>query len=115
MWAGPRSTIRKIARSAPVIRRLRNSMKTAALTPPFSLIMNRISPRAVIAEIRLMLWRAPVASTTGVSPRVMIRAHVGGIAKENLRFFPLRKGLDPRILLLEPLLYQSLVALLRTV
>src|SRR6266404_1229160 len=49
------------------------------------------------------------------TPRVMIRAHVSSIAKENLRFFPLRLGLDPRIFLLEPLLYQSLVALLRTV
>ena len=50
MWAGPRSTIKKIARLAPAIRRLRNSMKTAAFTPPFSLIMNRIWPRAVIAQ-----------------------------------------------------------------
>src|ERR1700719_1537018 len=49
------------------------------------------------------------------APRVMIRAHVGGIAKENLRFFPLRQRLDPRIFLLEPLLDQSLVALLRTI
>jgi len=44
--------------------------KTAALTPPFSLIMNRMWPREVIAEIRLMLWRAPVAATIGVSPRL---------------------------------------------
>jgi hypothetical protein len=29
-------------------------MKTAALTPPFSLVMNRIRPREVTAEIRLM-------------------------------------------------------------
>src|SRR6266700_4615923 len=49
------------------------------------------------------------------APRVMIRAHVGSIAKEDLRFFPLRKGLDPWIFLVEPLLYQSLVALLRTI
>ena len=47
---------------------IRRSMKTAAFTPPFSLIMNRIWPRAVIAEIRLMRWRAPVVSTMGVSP-----------------------------------------------
>ena len=47
---------------------LENSMKTAAFTPPFSLIMNRIWPRAVIAEIRLMRWRAPVVSTMGVAP-----------------------------------------------
>src|SRR6266481_7079130 len=48
-------------------------------------------------------------------PRVMIRAHVGGIAKEDLRFFPLRKGFDLRVFLLEPLLNKRLVALLRTV
>jgi pimeloyl-ACP methyl ester carboxylesterase len=46
-------------------------------------------------------------------PGVMIRAHVGGIAKEDLRFFPLRKGFDLRVFLLEPLLDQGLVALLR--
>ena len=38
------------------------------ITPPFSLIMNRIWPRAVIAEIRLMRWRAPVVLTMGVAP-----------------------------------------------
>src|SRR6266403_167749 len=48
-------------------------------------------------------------------PRVIIRAHVGGIAKEDLRFFPLCKGFDLRVLLLEPLLDQGLVALLRAV
>ena len=42
------------------------------------------------------------------APRVMIRAHVGGIAKEDLRFFLLRKGFDLRVFLLEPLLDQSL-------
>jgi hypothetical protein len=65
---GALNTIKKIARAAPVMRRLRNSIKTAALTPPFSMIMNRIWPREVIAEMRLMPWRAPVVSTTGVSP-----------------------------------------------
>src|SRR5271169_3103540 len=55
---------------------------------------------------------ALLAPTT---PGVMIRAHVGGIAKENLRFFPLRKGFDLRVFLLEPLLDQGLVALLRAV
>jgi hypothetical protein len=34
------------------------------------LIMNRMWPREVIAEIRLMPWRAPVAATIGVSPRL---------------------------------------------
>src|SRR6266852_6064516 len=53
---GPRATIRKIARLAPAMRRLRNSMKTAALTPSFFLIMNRIRPRQMIAQIRLMPW-----------------------------------------------------------
>src|SRR6476646_6383759 len=55
---------------------------------------------------------ALLAPTT---PCVMIRAHVGGIAKEDLRFFPLRKGFDLRVFLLEPLLDQGLVALLRAV
>ena len=45
----------------------------------------------------------------------MIRAHVGSIAKEDLRFFPLRKGFDLRVFLLEPLLDQGIVALLRAV
>src|ERR1700681_4757040 len=36
------------------MRRLRNSMKTAALTPPFSLIMKRMWPRDVTAEIRIV-------------------------------------------------------------
>ena len=62
--------MRKIARFAPAIRRFKNSMKTEALTPPFSLIMNRMWPREVIAEIRLMPWRAPVVLITGVSPRL---------------------------------------------
>jgi hypothetical protein len=46
-------------------------------------------------------------------PRLMIRAHMGGIAKENLRVFPLRKGFDLRVFLLEPSLDQGIVALLR--
>ena len=33
-------------------------MKTAAFTPPFSLIMNRIWPRAAIAELFLLLARS---------------------------------------------------------
>ena len=49
------------------------------------------------------------------APRVMIGAHVGSIAKENLGSFALRKGSNPRVFLLEPLLYQSLVAFLRAV
>ena len=82
----------KIARLAPAIRRLRNSMKTAAFTPPFSLIMNRIWPRAVIAEIRLMRRRRPVVSTMGVAPsyptcaRHDDRSACGGVAKEDLAF-----------------------------
>jgi hypothetical protein len=54
--------IEKIARAAPVMRRLRNSMKTSALTPPFSLIMNRIWPLEVIAEIRLIVPRSHSSS-----------------------------------------------------
>jgi hypothetical protein len=46
---------------------------------------------------------------------MMIGAHVGGIAKEDLGFFALRQGFDPRVFLLEPLLYQSLVAFPRAV
>jgi hypothetical protein len=34
--------------------RLRNSIKTSAFTPPLALIMNRMRPFEVIAEIRLM-------------------------------------------------------------
>src|SRR6202007_1088223 len=49
------------------------------------------------------------------TPRMMIGAHVGGIAKEDLGFFALRQGLDPRVFLLEPLSYQGLVAFLRAV
>src|SRR6202162_5097695 len=49
------------------------------------------------------------------TPRMMIGAHVGGIAKEDLGFFALRQGFDPRVFLLEPLLYQSLVAFPRAV
>jgi len=58
-------------------------------------------------------WR--FALLTPTPPRVMIRAHMGGIAKENLRVFPLRKGFDLRVFLLEPLLDQGIVALLRAV
>src|ERR1700730_6073981 len=49
---------------------------------------------------------ALLAPTT---PRVVIRSHMGSIAKEDLRFFPLRKGFDLRVFLLEPLLDQGLV------
>src|SRR4029077_8251898 len=55
------------------------------------------------------------ALLTPTTPSVMIRAHVGSIAKEDLRFFPLRKGFDLRVFLLEPLLDKGLVALLRAV
>src|SRR5580700_2137530 len=55
---------------------------------------------------------ALLAPTT---PRVMIRAHVGGVAKEDLRSFPVRKGFDPRVFFVEPLLDQGLVSLLRAV
>src|SRR5260370_9144581 len=49
------------------------------------------------------------------TPRMMIGANVGGIAKEDLGFFALRQGFDPRVFLLGPLLYQSLVAFPRAV
>jgi hypothetical protein len=44
---------------------------------------------------------------------MMVRAHVGSVAKENLGFFPLRQRFNPRKLPLEPLLRQSFIALLR--
>jgi hypothetical protein len=46
---------------------------------------------------------------------MMIGAHVSGVAKEDLGLFSLRQGFDLRVVLPEPLLDQSLVALLRTV
>src|ERR1700730_8645223 len=66
-------------------------------------------PRAGGVDDRRFALLAPT------TPGVMIRAHVGSIAKENLRFFPLRKRFDLRVFLLEPLLDQGLVALLRAV
>ena len=45
--------------------------------------------------------------------RMMIGAHMGGISKEDISSFTLRQGSNPRIFPLEPLLCQSLVALLR--
>src|ERR1035437_9815944 len=45
--------------------------------------------------------------------RMMIGTHVGSIAKENLGFFPLRQGFNPREFPLEPLLHQGFIALLR--
>lgn len=76
-------------------------MNTAALTPPFSVIMNRIFPREVLAEIKLMAGRAPVVSTIGVSPRlsqvreaVMFGMDVRGSAKKYLSPSLLRHFLD---------------------
>jgi hypothetical protein len=46
---------------------------------------------------------------------MMIGAHVSGVAKEDLGLFSLRQGFDLRVVRPEPLLDQSLVALLRTV
>ena len=78
-------------------------MNSPALTPP-SVIMKRICPFDVMAGIKLKPKRAPVpVATIGVSPtlprsaRVMIRAHVRGVGKENQGVFPLRERLDPRI------------------
>ena len=48
------------------------------------------------------------------APGMMIGAHVSGVAKEDLGLFSLRQGFDLRVVLLEPLLDHSLVALLRT-
>ena len=46
---------------------------------------------------------------------MMIGTHVSGVAKEDLGLFSLRQGFDLRVVRPEPLLDQSLVALLRTV
>ena len=68
-----------------------------------------------------MPWRAPVASTTGVLPSCpKCDPHDGRSACERhrqrkSRLFPLRQGFDFRVFLLEPLLHQSLVTLLRPV
>src|SRR5271165_5970580 len=86
MWAGPRSTIKKIARLAPAIRRLRNSMNTAAVTPPFSLII----PSCGFDD-------GGFAPLTPRTPGMMIGAHVSGVAKEDLGLFSLRQGFDLRV------------------
>ena len=66
--AGPRSTIKNIFCVVPLSNRFRNSMNTPALTPP-SVIMKRICPFDVMAEIKLKPKRAPVpVATIGVSP-----------------------------------------------
>src|SRR5258708_24468291 len=46
--------------------------------------------------------------------RMMIRAHVRGVAEVNLSLFPLRQSFDPWEFLLEPLLHQSFVPFQRT-
>src|SRR6266481_8812691 len=46
--------------------------------------------------------------------RMMIRAHVRGVAEVNLSLFPLRQSFDPWEYLLEPLLHQSFVPFQRT-
>ena len=55
------------------------------------------------------------APLTPRAPGMMIGAHVSGVAKEYLGLFSLRQGFDLRVVLPEPLLDHSLVALLRTV
>ena len=55
------------------------------------------------------------APLTPRAPGMMIGAHVSGVAKEDLGLFSLRQGFDLRVVLPEPLLDHSLVALLRTV
>jgi len=42
--------------------------KHLGVDAPFSTIINRIWPRDVIADSKLIACRAPVASTIGVSP-----------------------------------------------
>jgi hypothetical protein len=40
-------------------------MKLSAVSFPL-IVMNRINPFALMADIRFRLWRAPVVRTTGV-------------------------------------------------
>ena len=51
-----------------------------------------------------------LANLAPCSARVMIRAHVRSVDKENQGVFPLRERLDPRIFRAQPLLRQRLVA-----
>ena len=70
---------------------LENSIKTSAFTPPFALIMNRIRPFEVIAESRLMAWRAPVVEQSGfrllaeAASCVMIGTYMRRVAKIDVR------------------------------
>src|SRR5258708_32826492 len=75
---GPRATIKKIARLAPAMRRLRNSMKTAALTPAFFLIMNPIRPREKVAQIRLMPRRVARSTRDLLNTLAQIAEHKAG-------------------------------------
>src|SRR5262249_54161419 len=45
---------------------------------------------------------------------MVIRAHMGRIAEENVSLFPLRKSPDFRVFLFEPLLHQRFVVFQRT-
>ncbi len=95
-------------------------MTTSALTRLF-LDHEAHVTAAVTAEIRLMPYVAPVAWTTGVSPRlpqvlcpgpvgVMIRAHMRGVTEIDFGCLLLLQGFDLRVLFLQPLLDERLAA-----
>src|SRR5690606_19296801 len=66
-WLGWPSTTRKTGPLVPTSNRLRNSIKTRAVTVP-SCSMKRNSPRGLIAESMFSENRRPVTATTGVCP-----------------------------------------------
>ena len=61
------STMRKTDLFAPCISRFRNAMNLGAVSVPGT-TMKRSIPRGLIAEIRLMLSRPPIAGMMGVMP-----------------------------------------------
>src|SRR5260370_25259134 len=65
-------------------------------------------PRSRTPHDRGLALPAPGAT------RMMIRAHVRGVAEVDLSLFPLRQTFDPRAFLLDPLLHQRFVPFQRT-
>jgi hypothetical protein len=79
-------------------------MKTAALTPPSCFITKRMWPREEIAEIRLNAVTGARGFNNGRftffrpgAARVMIGAHLGGVAEIDLSTLFLRYLIDFRI------------------
>jgi hypothetical protein len=118
--AGPRSTIRKNFIPGPDHEPLEKLDENSGVDPAFLLghephLPARrdgrdqahavTSPRA--GDHRGLSLPAPGAT------RMMIRAHVRGVAEVDIGLFPLRHRPDLRVFLLEPLLHQRLVAFQR--